>query len=207
MGVSSTPDVADQTQRWCHDVRQYVAAGAILAEAPGDEELRPDVRQRLEKLRRVFELVSDMVDAHAGAAAAAAGPVDLAVVTAECLEVITATAAVPVVATIRGTTIVSCDSVRLRRAVGNVLSNAVRAAGSDGSVQVHVGEETPHLACVQVDDDGAGYGLMPAVGGHGMSVVGSVVHECNGRLEIFSGPGPGTTVRLLFPTATGRVAP
>ncbi len=36
--------------------------------------------------------------------------------------------------------------------------------------------------------------------GHGMSVVGTVLQECHGRLEITSGPGPGTTVRMLIPS-------
>jgi hypothetical protein len=32
-----------------------------------------------------------------------------------------------------------------------------------------------------------------------MSVVGTMLQECHGRLEITSGPESGTTVRMLIP--------
>jgi signal transduction histidine kinase len=55
-------------------------------------------------------------------------------------------------------------------------------------------------AVVEVTDDGDGFGRIPSVSGQGMSIVDQALRTCHGRLEITSGPGPGTTVRMLIPT-------
>jgi hypothetical protein len=47
--------------RLCHDVRQYVAAGLMVTRMPGDEDLPPPVRHRLQTVQHVLEHVSEMV--------------------------------------------------------------------------------------------------------------------------------------------------
>jgi signal transduction histidine kinase len=99
-----------------------------------------------------------------------------------------------------GPLIVIGDTVQLRRAISNVLDNAVRAAGRCGSVQITVGRKGA-LAFVYVLDDGPGFGRGARGLGEGLSIVSSVIHRYRGRLEIMSGPGAGTEVRMYFPLA------
>ena len=54
-------------------------------------------------------------------------------------------------------------------------------------------------AVVEVSDDGPGFGRIEHGTGQGLSVISSAVRACDGRLEITSGPGPGTAVRVTLP--------
>jgi len=54
-------------------------------------------------------------------------------------------------------------------------------------------------AWIQVTDDGPGFGRIEHGTGQGLAVITSAVRACHGRLEITSGPGPGTAVRVTFP--------
>jgi len=56
------------------------------------------------------------------------------------------------------------------------------------------------MAWVEVTDDGHGFGQIESGSGHGLSIVSAAVRASNGRLEISSGPGPGTRVRIVMPT-------
>ena len=58
----------------------------------------------------------------------------------------------------------------------------------------HSGKELREL-----HHDGAGFGQVPKGDGYGMAVVATVVRKHRGRLEISSGPEPGTTVRISVP--------
>ncbi len=88
----------------------------------------------------------------------------------------------------------------LRRAVLNVLNNGARAAGVGGRVRVEVGRHG-NDAWLEVSDDGAGFGRIPAVSGIGMGVIEAAARSAGGSLEIYSGPTPGTRVRLRLPRA------
>jgi signal transduction histidine kinase len=90
------------------------------------------------------------------------------------------------------------DKALLRRAISNILDNASRAAGTAGRVRVCVGVDGAD-AYVEISDDGAGFGGITHGTGHGLQLVAAAVRASRGRLEISSGPGPGTTVRLLLP--------
>ena len=177
----------------------------MLSEMPGDDTLQPEVWRRFIKLGQVFHLMSDMIEVQLRDPSPVESQVDLAQIVEESLGVLTGRTAVPVVTEVVDAAVVPGDPVQLRRAFGNVLDNAVRAAGTRGSVQVRVGQEEPGVACIQVVDDGAGFGLTPQGEGQGLSVVGSVIRQCRGRIEVSSGPGPGTTVRLLFPTQAAEL--
>jgi signal transduction histidine kinase len=88
-----------------------------------------------------------------------------------------------------------------------VLDNATRAAGGAGHIWVAL--RTGHdVAMLEVTDDGPGFARIPSVSGHGMAIVYEAMRACQGRLEIASGPGPGTTVRMLIPVLTegGRLS-
>jgi signal transduction histidine kinase len=196
---SASTDNDDRTDRLCHDLRQYVSAGALVARMPDDTALPRDVRRRFTTIAQVFDLMTEILDGHLGGPRVIRPTVDLVDLVDEAIAVLGASQAVSVVTEVTGAAPTSADPVPLRRAIGNVLDNALRAAGSSGTVQVRVGPEGP-LSCIEVTDDGSGYGRITAGQGYGMSVVGSALHACHGRLEISSGPGPGTTVRMLIPS-------
>jgi len=185
-----------------HDLRQYVAAGMLLTALPGDEELDPGVQVRL---RRIGELFRQMQDLTAAQPPTLAGPptwvIDLVALVDECVAFTQLRHDVPVVVSVDDHVEAVVDPVMLRRAVNNVLDNATRAAGDGGKVRVGV-RRAAGGAVVEVTDDGDGFGRIPSVSGQGMSIVDQALRTCHGRLEITSGPGPGTTVRMLIPTLT-----
>jgi signal transduction histidine kinase len=195
-GVRQEP--AEQTQ-FRHDLKQYLAAGLLLAQMPGDELLDEPMQQRLETIRQLLRHMMDMVGEDAGRPKLQTWPVDLVEMVNDCVKVVQLTSKVTVLTEQMTPTTAYGDPVMLRRAIGNVLDNASRAAGRNGSVLVRVGQKVGE-SCVEIADDGLGFGRIPTVHGHGMSVVDQALRACHGRLEITSGPGPGTSVRLLIPT-------
>ncbi len=182
----------------CHDLMQYVTAATLVAtmpDQPGDD---PLTRHRFELIQRqlsqmhtvlqdwldgpdaassanVVELVRECVGAHGPSI-----PVDL------LLETPCATA--------------TGDHVALRRAVNNVLDNALRAVREDQRVVVRV-SETPEHVQIDVRDTGVGFGRLASGRGLGMVSVAEALGTFGGSLEIRSGPEPGTLVRLQLPRA------
>lgn len=184
-----------------HDLRQYVAAGILLTQLPGDESLPPELGQRLERINQLFSRMRDLT-APPDPEATPARPawvVDLVELVDECVSFARITHEVPLHLLGEGHIEAAADPVMLRRAVNNVLDNATRAAGDSGQVRVRV-NSLPGEALVEVSDDGLGFGRIPSVSGQGMSIVDEALRSCHGRLEITSGPGPGTTVRLIVPS-------
>ena len=94
------------------------------------------------------------------------------------------------------------DQLAYWRALRNILGNAVRAAGPDGTVEVLVGPEDG-WAVARVDDDGPGFGeIAPGLGSLGLGIVQDMVAERGGELEIRRGARGGCCVRLRYPAAT-----
>lgn len=182
-----------------HDLRQYVAAGLLLAQMPGDELLDPGVRLRLQRLDQILNRMREMCEPSVPAEEQPPPPwVDLVELVDECVSYARIAHDVPLAVDADGPIEAVADPVMLRRAVNNLLDNASRAAGASGQVRVRV-DRRGSQAMVEVSDDGDGFGRIPSVSGQGMSIVDQALRACHGRLEISSGPGPGTTVRLLIP--------
>jgi signal transduction histidine kinase len=189
-----------------HDLRQALAAGILLADpqldgnGSGDGELG----HRLRTLRTLLESAIEILDPFASQADTDEG-VDIAAVVHDIVDAVNlgGRAAVTLVALddARG----QGDGVLLRRAIGNVLDNALRAAGDGGEVSV-VLERRDSDVLIEVSDDGPGFGEIPGGAGHGLAVVHEAMRAWHGRLEIASGPGPGTTVRLAVPSDREAVA-
>ncbi|HEY0693823.1 MAG TPA: HAMP domain-containing sensor histidine kinase [Kribbella sp.] len=197
---SDGEDSATGSARLCHDLRQYVAAGLLLSTtAPG----REPGGQPLSLIHQQFEAISELLDAEGRHRV---GVVNLTRLVAECAEVARVTYRAPVVTERSGPVLVLGDQALVRRAVGNMLDNACRAAGSTGTVSVQV-EVNDESARVEVHDDGAGFGGISSGTGHGLQVVAAAVRACRGRLEISSGPGVGTSVRLCLPATRRPVRP
>jgi signal transduction histidine kinase len=193
-----------------HDMRQYVTAGALLAELPGDDSLEPELRGRLQRLRDLFTQMRELTASTAPPVqrnGRATAVVDLVTIVDESVSFTRLRRDVPLELSTEGPVLAGIDAVMVRRALINVLDNATRAAGETG--QVWVALRSAHdVAVVEVIDDGPGFGRIPSVSGHGMAIVDQAMRACHGRLEIVSGPGPGTTVRMLIPVLTegGRLS-
>lgn len=115
---------------------------------------------------------------------------------------------------------VACDPLRVEQVVVNLVSNAIKYSPAGGPVAVSVaraGEE----AVVSVRDEGVGVsdadrgrlfdpffraGLsreaIPGAG-LGLYVVRKIAHAHDGRIEVDSAIGRGSTFRVVLPVATG----
>ena len=110
----------------------------------------------------------------------------------------------------------TADPVKLRQALMNVLSNAVKYSGDGGEVRVGITAGPGRIGIV-VRDQGIGMtseqlarygerfwradssGLIAGTG-LGVSIVKGILALMNGQLEVRSEPGRGTTVTLWFTT-------
>jgi signal transduction histidine kinase len=197
--MASADDVA--IARFCHDLRQYVAAGLLISQMPGDEYLDSALRERLETIRQLFRHTLDLISSQVGDPPRGSDwQIDLAELVDDCVKVVELSHDVSLKVERERSVPAYGDPVMLRRAVTNVLDNAARAAGSGGSVKVRVEGDPGGESRVEVEDDGLGFGRIPSVNGHGLSIVEMALRESSGRMEISSGPGPGTTVRLHIPS-------
>jgi signal transduction histidine kinase len=104
------------------------------------------------------------------------------------------------------------DGFQLKQAVLNLVLNALQATSSGGHVSVRASGEKRRFV-VQVIDDGEG--MSPDVKakaltpffttreegtGLGLALVGRIVEQHGGSVEISSRPAAGTTVTLVFPS-------
>lgn len=100
--------------------------------------------------------------------------------------------------------------------IGNLVANAIDAAGPDGRVEVILGERSEH-ATITIRDDGPGMDAdtwrracepffttkQPGKGmGLGLFVVQQLLRHLEGRLEVVSKPGHGTCMTVVLPLAT-----
>ncbi|TDW78066.1 sensor histidine kinase [Kribbella pratensis] len=189
---------SEQLSRFCHDLRQYVAAGLALSEPTADRIEDDTGLDRLSLIHQQFAAIAELLDVEQETAQRIGG-VNLTQLAGECAEVVRVTYRAPVIFEPAARIVVAGDKTLLRRAIGNLLDNACRAAGSSGHVLLRVGS-TDDDAYVEVSDDGPGFGGVTCGTGHGLSVVAGAARACGGRLEITSAPASGTTVRLCFAT-------
>ncbi|MDQ1666505.1 MAG: hypothetical protein QOH75_2536 [Actinomycetota bacterium] len=99
--------------------------------------------------------------------------------------------------------IVPSPAHMFRRSVRNVLDNAARAAGTAGAIQVSV-TTSPTGISIAVEDDGPGFGTLPAQHSIGLKIVDRTVSEAGGRLEITTSEAlGGARVSLAFPRLAG----
>lgn len=192
-------------QLW-HDLRQQLAAGILVAELP-DGDGCESLQHRLATLKSLLHSMMQLLEPPSvDRADGWSAPLDLVDLVDECVEVVRLTHGTHVTVAAMappGAMVAFADRVMLRRALANVLDNASRAAGPHGNIAVQVEVAEPE-ACIAVADDGDGFGSIATGSGHGLAIVDRALRDCNGHLEIASGPGPGTTVRLFVPATCTR---
>jgi signal transduction histidine kinase len=181
-----------------HDLRQCLATGLLLSEPPGADDLENEAQARLTTIHRLFEQIRDLVNAEVDDQGTRWTKLDLPGIVDECVRLAPAAPGLEIDASLPSSAAAYGDPVLLHRAISNILDNAARAAGPAGRIRVTVCE-TGDMSTVEVIDDGVGFGRAAHGTGQGMAVIASAVRACRGRLEILSGPGPGTTVRLVLP--------
>ncbi len=180
----------------CHDLRQFVIAGHLLADIPEQVALTDDIRERFTLLKSNFDHAATLLDSVINQQVDQRR-VDLAMLATDvaALYSVHHTISVewdgkPVWAT--------CSVVHVRRAIGNLVDNAIRAVNGEGAVVLRLGHQDgdPY---VEVQDDGPGFGRIPPADGWGLQVVSSAAGRCDARVTVDSEPERGTTVRLTLP--------
>ncbi|HET7386463.1 MAG TPA: HAMP domain-containing sensor histidine kinase [Nocardioidaceae bacterium] len=188
--------------RLCHDLRQHLAAGLMLARVQ-EIDGAGSAAERFALIADELTSAEQLIAAELDAMRSRTWMVDLVELVEQCVRTVRLTHDVVVAVRAAEQTVAYGDPVALRRAVGNVLDNAARAAGDAGAVEVNVGPQGD-LAFVEVADNGQGFGGLVTTSGQGLSIVHQAVRSNGGRLEISSGPGPGTRVRMLWPRGPAR---
>jgi signal transduction histidine kinase len=180
-----------------HDLRQCVATGLLLSESARIEDLENEAHVRLATLHRLFEQIRRLINAEVDDPGPRWTRLNLPDIVDECVRLAVVSPELEI-ASLPPSAAAYGDPVLLRRAITNILDNAARAAGPAGRITVSV-FEAGEDSTVEITDDGVGFGRAPRGSGQGLAVIASAVRACRGRLEIVSGPAPGTTVRLVLP--------
>jgi signal transduction histidine kinase len=200
MSIQGREPAGLEIQHFCHDLRQYVAAGLLLSRLPEEEgclELEP--RERLQQITYILEQLQELIATEVSDAQTKLTILDLGELVDGCVAVAQVNHRARIDTNTDTATPAFGDLVLLRRAVLNVIDNAARATEQHRAVTVTVGQAEA-MSFVEVTDGGPGFGNSTPGSGYGMSIINSAVHACHGRLDISSGPGPGTTVRLSIPS-------
>jgi signal transduction histidine kinase len=187
----------------CHDLKQPVAAILMLASntaALPPEELSEDVRRRLQQIEgQAHELVELIDSTLSPSISGVSSPADLDATLADVVRRVrlTYTGRVVLLPGAAGARVLP-GHVLVRRVFGNVLDNAIRAAGKAGVVCVSTQRASAHVI-VDVDDDGAGWGQTVPGHGLGLSFVTQIMQMYGGSISAQGLVQGGTRVRLEFP--------
>ena len=206
-------EMLQQLRETCHDMRQPIASmQALVAAALSEPGVPAAARGRLEQITEQAEWLADIIhdclifqaQEPAEVESCGDGRADVVhvvseVITAECL---TWTGDVMLTSP-AGSVWCELHPVLLRRVVSNVLGNAIRAAGGSGTVTVEIRRRKGGVV-LAVEDDGPGFGNIPAGTGLGLSAVARNVVKHGGRMECGSGGRGGARVSLWLPLRIGR---
>jgi signal transduction histidine kinase len=189
----------------CHDLRQPVAgvlrlAAVALAQPGVPDATRSCLEQIVTQTGSLAELIHQWLYAD---------ELDKATVLVTDLRRLAAEAAAVERVTYRGQVklvspagpiLIRVTRVDARRVISNLLSNATRAAGPEGTVTIEVASDRD-LAAVTVEDTGPGFGKIPQGKGLGLSIIAQALVRCGGRLEYGPGSLGGVRASLWLPLA------
>lgn len=199
--VSNAPDV-DRLREICHDMRQPVASILMLADATlTDDSIPSVVRDSLGLVREQAEWLGDLLQhliEPCRPETANGQAHDVTRVTADAVAAARATYRGDLrLQSSGGNLSVRVSPLELRRAVANVMSNAIRAAGPQGRVVVELRRAGDHVL-LAVDDNGPGFGLIRRGTGLGLRAATRSLRSCGGRIEICRSRLGGTRAVLVL---------
>ncbi|HEY2948608.1 MAG TPA: sensor histidine kinase [Micromonosporaceae bacterium] len=206
--ATSAAEAAHVQRQINHDINHEVATITLLASLLcAADDVGPRSRRRAEEILGETRLLQSLLAADRGLADQVAGRAGLTVPVPLDLIANDVIAAVRLSTTARisldaGETYARVDSLTFWRALRNLVGNAVRAAGPDGSVWVRARTEGG-WALVQIEDDGPGFGeCPPGSSSLGLGIVRDLADAANGELEIRAGATGGCCAVLRLPAAT-----
>lgn len=201
-----------------------------LDQMPPDSPYRPLLRSVIEecdRLTRTTDQLLALSREDAAVAVAARAPVNLGALlqnTVESARPLAAARSHALSADIEPDLCVWADACRLEQVLLNLLDNAIKYTPPDGTI-VATARRQGREAVVTIEDSGPGipadhlphvfrrfYRVEPsrsrAVGGAGLglSIVHSIVTAHGGTVDLDSGPGRGTTVRVRLPLVARPLA-
>ncbi len=204
-----------------HDLRTPLASLRGMVEALEDglaepHEYLPGIRAQVEILSGLVEDLFELARIDSGALALELRDTSLGELVASCVEALGGN----VEARIDADPVVSVAPEKVRRVLLNLLTNALRHTGPDGSVAVVVETNADH-AIVAVEDDGEG--LAPGAparmferfwraddsrtrasggAGLGLAIAQGLVHAHGGTIWAENRPEGGARVAFTLPLAT-----
>jgi signal transduction histidine kinase len=190
-----------------HDLRQPVASiRALVAScrATLDDGRRPDeaLRRIDDQVQHLLELVASVLD-DGSPSGGGASPASVAASIEEAVAYVRTVHRVDarVVRTMGGGVRAGTSEVTLRRALMNVLDNAARAAGTEGSVVVSTRRLQGEIH-VRVDDSGPGFGGLAAEHQVGLRSAAHQLSREGGRIDVSSSRRlGGASVTIVVPAA------
>jgi len=193
-----------------HDLCQPLAAIRALASVPATAGRREGADDLAERIRQIGELGEWMNELLRSGSTMPPAREDLASADAgQVVQDVLVAAAASFRGTLRwrpsGPAPVPLDALALRRAFGNVLDNATRAAGPAGWVQVRVRRSRSRV-WIEVEDNGPGFGKLRPQTRHGLAVTQAALAHCGGVLEIGSSRSGGALVRMRLPLAVADLS-
>ncbi|MEU1468373.1 HAMP domain-containing sensor histidine kinase [Streptomyces sp. NPDC005761] len=218
-----TGDIAHELRTPLANLRGYLEAlqDGLVEPTP---ELLASLHEEAMLQQRIVDDLQDLALAEAGALTYHRTRIELGEVLRACRTAHRARAeeaGVQLAAHGDGPVPVEADAHRLRQVVGNLVSNAVRATGSGGTVTIS-SECRDGAAVIEVRDTGSGItaGELPYVfdrfwradaargrqtggSGLGLAIVRQIVTDHGGSVEVESAVGVGTVFTVRLPIAPG----
>jgi signal transduction histidine kinase len=183
-----------------HDLRQALSAmSAVLGIIEADPLNTAVVLPRLEQLRLQAQWVAAILSAHTTEPIS----VDVGEVVADAWSAGGLHALCRVRLVRERVPVALVDPIALRRAVRNMLDNAIRAAGTTGCVEVAVCADADQIV-VAVADSGPGFGLIPAQQGLGLAGVRRFAELVGGSLHVGSSDLGGALIQLRMPSVAAH---
>ncbi|WP_030906581.1 sensor histidine kinase [Streptomyces sp. NRRL F-5126] len=212
-------DVAHELRTPLSNIRGWLEAAEDGLAVP-DNAFLTSLLDEAVLLQHVIDDLRDLSAADAGELRLRVRQVDLAELLGQVAAAHRGTAqaaGVALVTAVEGGAVVAADPVRLRQAVGNLVSNAVRHTPAGGSVTV-TGRAGGARAVIGVTDTGAGIGAedLPRVfdrfwraeksrnrqtggSGLGLAIVRKLVEAHGGTITATSTPGEGSAFTITVP--------